>query len=120
MSTNPTLNSSPLARLFNLLARGRWSARHYGPTLGALFLDAQEGLMREHQLELALVAGEAAALDERTQGFCAKIAAIFADGIVDRAERLWLKRHLPALTTATRAHARHLEKLAQAATPNEP
>ncbi len=101
-------STGPLAKLVNLIARGHWSIKHYGPTLGSLFLGAQEDLVKEHQLQLALAGDSAARLEADTRGFAAKVAAIFADGIVDLRERRWLQRHLPSLL---RAHTTHTTKL---------
>ncbi len=100
-----------LRTICNLLARFRWSVRHYGPTLGTLALDAVEQPVREHQLALGLAIDSAAALDTAERGFCAKITAIFADGVVDLRERRWLRRHLPAHLAAHTTHTQKLKDL---------
>jgi hypothetical protein len=58
-----------------------------------------------------LAVESAAGLEGRTSGFCAKVAAIFADGIVDRRERRWLKVHLPALRATATRHTQQLKQL---------
>jgi hypothetical protein len=107
-------STGPLARLVNLIARGHWSVKHYGPTLGGLFLGAQEDLVKEHQLELSLAADGAATLDGQTKGYAAKFLEFLTnDGVIDPREASILSRLLRPLTRAATTHATTLKRLAE-------
>jgi hypothetical protein len=107
-------STGPLARLKNLIARGHWSIRHYGPTLGGLFLGAQEDILKEHQLELRLAADGAAAVDRQTKGYADKFMEfLHNDGVIDSREAGILQRLLRPLTRTATTHATTLKHLAE-------
>lgn len=109
VSAAPT--RGPVASIDNLLARGRWSVKHYGPNLGALFLDAMNGLVDRLRELIGMNREEASTIAVRAAALVAERRKASADGVITTAEGRRLARaesELIELTGLHRDHAKHL------------
>ncbi len=107
---------SSLRTVFNLLARFRWSVKHYGPTLGNLALDAVEQPVREHEAAVTACSVSAQSIDHDLAGIRDQLqrdtsASDDTPFVLDRRETARLLRRLRALGHATTPHAAHLRSL---------